>query len=111
MFWWATYYAENSTLTTVGVGFGRRGRPRPPLNKPNSVRPRRLKPAPTKTRSSYTSGPRLALLLPTSAERLVELNEGQQFITSGLGETEFGAEQVAIGIQGVQECVDAATVP
>src|SRR5215813_10192922 len=111
MFWWATYYAGNSTLTTVCVGFSRRWRPLPPLNKPNSVRPRRLKPAPTKTRSSYTRGKKVALLLPTSTERLVELNKGQQFITSGLGETEFGAEQVAIGIKGVQQCVDAAAVP
>ena len=88
-----------------------RAAPAASLSKPNSVRPRRLKPAPTKTRSSYANGPRVALLLPTSAERLVELNEGQQFITSRLGETEFGAEQVAIGIQGVQQCVDAAAVP
>jgi hypothetical protein len=86
----------------VGVGFSRRGRPRPPLNKPNSVRPRRLRPVPARMQQ---------LLLPTSAERLVELNECQQLITSSLGEAEFGAEQIAIRIQRVQQCVDAAAVP
>jgi len=83
------------------------------------LRPARAAPAASQQAELRSAAPAEAgvyegynqLLLPASAQRLVELNERQQLITSGLGKTEFGAEQVAIRIQRVQQCVDTAAVP
>ncbi len=51
------------------------------------------------------------LLLPATAQCPVKLNQRQQFVPSGLGYSQFGVEQVAVSIQGVEKSIYSATVP
>lgn len=51
------------------------------------------------------------LLLPATAQCPVKLNHRQQFVPSGLGYSQFGVEQVAVSIQGVEKSIYSATVP
>ena len=46
----------------------------------------------------------LPLLLPTTAQRLIELNQGEQFVASRLSQVQLGDEQVAVG---VERCTEA----
>ena len=41
-------------------------------------------------------------LLPAAAQRAVQLNQREQLVPSGLSQSQFGVEKIAIGIQGVQ---------
>src|SRR6266481_5682666 len=52
----------------------------------------------------------LTLLLPTAAQRFVELNQRQQFISSGLRQPQLRVEKVAISIERVEQAVDAALI-
>ena len=62
--------------------------------------------APT-TISKTSSG---MMLLPTSAERLVELHDRQLLLQPNPGQVEFRLEQVAIGIQCIELRVDASAI-
>ena len=41
-------------------------------------------------------------LLPAAAQRAVQLHQREQLVPSGLSQSQFGVEKIAIGIQGVQ---------
>jgi|SRR5579859_1229694 len=52
------------------------------------------------------------LLLPTASQRLVALDQGQQFIEAGLGQVEFGGKVICLICQHLQiaggiACADA----
>jgi hypothetical protein len=50
------------------------------------------------------------LHLPAPTERPVKLNQRQQFVPSGLGKSQFGVEQIAVGVQRVQQRIDSTAV-
>ena len=50
-------------------------------------------------------------LLPSSPESFVELNQRQQLAEPDLSQTQFSIKQVAVSIQGIEECIDSAPVP
>ena len=52
-----------------------------------------------------------ALLLPAAAEGPVELDQRKQLVPPGLRETQLGIEQVAVGIQSVEKCIDSSSIP
>src|SRR6266478_9126231 len=49
-------------------------------------------------------------LTPASAQRLVELDDAQQFVKTNLRQTELCLEQVPIRVQCVELSIDAATI-
>ena len=51
------------------------------------------------------------LLLPPAPQSLVELNHGLQFVTPGSSQVQFDGEQVAVGIQGIEESIDSSSIP
>jgi sterol desaturase/sphingolipid hydroxylase (fatty acid hydroxylase superfamily) len=50
------------------------------------------------------------LLLPAATQRSVQLHQRDQFIPAVLRQTQLCVEQVTVGIQGIQQCVDAAPI-
>ena len=48
--------------------------------------------------------------LPSTPERFIDLNERQQLAEPDLRQTQFSIKQVAVSIQGIEQCIDAATV-
>src|SRR5215813_7776214 len=50
------------------------------------------------------------LLLPTTAQGLIELNEGEQFVASRLSQVQLGGKQIAIGVEGVELRIHAALI-
>ena len=50
------------------------------------------------------------LLLPTAAQRFVELDQRQQLVSSGLRQAQLCVEQISICIEGVEQAVDAALI-
>ena len=51
------------------------------------------------------------LLLPSAAKGLVKLDQGDKLVTPSSSQSQFCIEQVAISIKGVQQRVDAASIP
>jgi hypothetical protein len=49
-------------------------------------------------------------LLPSTTKCFVELNHGQQFVESDLGQRQFRLEQIAVGIERVELRVHAAAI-
>ena len=49
--------------------------------------------------------------LPAAAEGPIQLHQRQQLVASRLRQPQLGFEQVAIGVQRVQQRVDATLVP
>src|SRR5579871_3047691 len=50
------------------------------------------------------------LLIPASAQRLVQLDNAQQFVQANLRETQLRLEQIAVGVEGVELRIDAALI-
>jgi len=48
--------------------------------------------------------------LPSAAQRLVELHDGQEFLQPDLGEVQFGIEQVPVSIEGVELGIHTAAI-
>ena len=53
---------------------------------------------------------RRSSLLPTSAERLIKVHDGQQFLEPDLRQVQLPLEQIAIGVQRVKLRVHASAV-
>src|SRR5580704_18150645 len=49
-------------------------------------------------------------LTPASTERLVKLNHAQQLVETNLRQTELCLEQVPIGVERIELCIDAASI-
>ena len=43
------------------------------------------------------------LLLPAAAKRPIQQNQGRQLFSSGLRQAQFGAKQIAVSIQGIEQ--------
>jgi hypothetical protein len=54
---------------------------------------------------------RIRSFLPSATKGSVELNQGEEFVASGLSEIEFGPEEVTVGIQSIQKRVDSTPIP
>ena len=50
------------------------------------------------------------LLLPPSAQRSVELHDGDEFVSSDLRQPQFAVEQITVRIQSAQERIDSTLV-
>ena len=48
--------------------------------------------------------------LPAAAERFKDLNQREQLVAPGLGQTQFGNKKILIGIQGIEHRVNAAAI-
>ena len=48
--------------------------------------------------------------LPSAAQRLVELHDGQEFLQPNLGQVQFRVEQVPVGVEGVELGIHASAI-
>ena len=60
--------------------------------------------------NAFTSSVRAFSLLPSAAESSVELNQRKQLAEADLSQTQFSIKQVAVSIQGIEQCINAAAI-
>src|SRR5262245_57905845 len=76
------------------------------FGRPSGMPPRESQSLPTRRRGARA----IPLWLPAAAQGLIELDQREQFIASGLRQAQLCVEQVTVGIERIEQRIDAAPV-